>query len=382
MFRNAPLRALAAPTRSRSTGAASQRRGMTRVLLAAAVAAVVMPAAAHAQSQGAFTRTSSSQEGRSVEDWQRGFLQATGIGTSEPKENPVQAEAMALQAARVVAQARLVKLISGVAIRSRSVVEDASLNKQLIESKAKGSIQGAVTVDKSVEWVSGGSYGSGKRFPKAKVTLRVCMQNFAKACQQHGGGGTGLYQQMQPVLEKNKQGGTGGQTQSGSTGTGGQAQSGGTGSSEQMQGDGTGSETDGGASTGSSPNVQAASAESGNLADKAQKATGVILNLRGAFQYTPSLSPKVRDENGNVVYENAKIEKAALFKRGPLQYTTNVQQAKSLKIMGEQPYVVDVQRVTSDGQIVISNADAAVLRAANGQSSVLKKAKVAVAQHG
>ena len=108
----------------------------------------------------------------------------------------------------------------------------------------------------------------------------------------------------------------------------------------------------------------------------------MILNLRGAFQYTPSLSPTVRDENGNVVYENAKVEKAALFKRGPLQYTTNVQQAKSLNMMGKQPYVVDVQRVTSDGQIVISNADAAVLRAANGQSGVLKQAKVAVAQHG
>lgn len=336
-----------------------------------------------AQSSDAFVRTEKTENAEVVENWQQGYLQATGIGTSDPMDNQVQAKAMALQAARVVAQARLVELIEGVTLRSKIVVENAAVGKQLIASEAKGTIEGAVTVDKSVKWVSSNDYGSGEKIPEAKVTLRVCMQNFAKACQQHGGGGAGLYQQMQPIVDKaqaareQRAQNQGGQ-QTGNQQTGSQQ----TGSQQTGTGSGTGATTGSGSATGTSGNVQQASAVTGNLAETAKNASGIVLNLRGAFRYNPGLAPVIQAENGKVVYDKGMISNVAYAKNGPVQYAATVQQAKSIEVTGGSPYVVNVQNVTQDGALVISNEDAAVIRAANGHSDLLKQARIAVAQRG
>lgn len=314
----------------------------TAVTIALLAAAVATPA--RAQATEPFVQSEDAENGQTTENWRQGYLQATGIGTADPGDNPVQAEAMAVQAARVVAQSRLLKLISGVTIRSKNLVKNASLDKQLIATEAQGSLEGAVTVDKQVEWVSGSQYGSSKSYPKATVVMRVCLRNFARACQQHGGGGAGVYQQMQNVLNDQPD--------------------------------------EAGAETADAAGRSARGQISGDLADAAEQATGVILNLRGAFQYTPDLTPVVKDADGKVVYAYDMIDRAAVMKNGPLQYVTDIQEATSLDQLGDHPYVVDVQNVTSDGTIIISNRDAAVLRAANGRSGLLDQAQVAVAQRG
>ena len=313
------------------------------------------PCEVAAQTAQAFVIVQNGENSRSEENWQDGYLQATGIGTEDDLDNPVKAKAMALQAARTIAQARLVELVEGVAVRSRTNVSRATVADQIIATRTEGTVQHAVVVAKSVTWKAVPEAGSTTRYPEAVVTLRVCMQNFAPACREHGGSGPGVTQTLAPPVTLD----------SGASGDG----SGRTAAGEPTM-------------TASDHNTQPVSQTKGEITQAAAQATGVILNLKGTFAYQPSLSPIVQDPDANVVYDNSMIDRAALLKRGPMQYTSNVEQARGIPAVGGQPHVVDVQNVTADGRLVISHRDAAILRAADGRSELLSQARIAVAQHG
>jgi len=291
-----------------------------------------------------------------VENWREGYLQVTAIGTADPRENVVQAEAMALEAARVLAQARLVELVQGVTVRSKALVQNVKLDQKTTATEAKGTLKHAVTVDQTVNWVGGSQYG-GDKFPKAEVTLRLCTHANAPACRQHGSR-AGLTQELRPQ-DGEQQDGEQQAADAPEAGDGDAARAGETGDQPADAG------TDG-----------------QRVADEVLNASGVILRLPAAMSYTPNLSPVVVDRDGAVVYGPEQQTEKAYVEHGPLQYTRGVEHARQLDLLGDRPLVVDVVEVSSDNRLVIANEDAAAIRAAAGQSQVLAEGRVALAPQG
>ncbi len=107
--------------------------------------------------------------------------------------------------------------------------------------------------------------------------------------------------------------------------------------------------------------------------------TGLVVDARG-LRARPAMSPKVLDENGREVYGSAFVSREYAVQQGMSGYAKNVAAARTNQRVTDNPLVVKGLRVEGAGHsdIVISNADASVLRSASENLSFMKKCRVMI----
>lgn len=110
-----------------------------------------------------------------ITDWQAGYVEATGQGTSRYMGNRIQEELMAKQAARTTAQARLLEQVKGVRLTGLSTLGAEAQGDTRAATRIKGTLKGARTVTETVTWHKDDSNRRGE-VVFAEVTLRLCTQ--------------------------------------------------------------------------------------------------------------------------------------------------------------------------------------------------------------
>lgn len=123
-----------------------------------------------AQAEDPFIET--SQLGTT--DWVEGYVEATGQGTSRYMGNRIQEELMAKQAARTVAQARLLEIVKGVRITGLTTIGAQAQGDTRAATRIKGTLRGAKTVDEKATWHKDDTSRRGE-VVMAEVTLRLCV---------------------------------------------------------------------------------------------------------------------------------------------------------------------------------------------------------------
>lgn len=345
------------------------------LLLAGTLAA---PLAAQASCNGKTFCNEAGESGQwsTVEDWQDGYIEVVGVGTAPQRPNPVQMEAMAAEAARVIAYTRMAEAINGVKVTAASEVRDLALSRQIAGTVVQAMLKGVTTVSSDVEWVQQAGQGS---YPKGTVVLRLCFKNGSQHCRKYGNRSPGLYQQLEEQIRVEPV--------------------------KTYQVAAAAAAPPATAQPASAQPVAAAqpaaaqpapqqlakadpkpAAEPAKPAAPVQPAvpatpfTGLILNLDDAYDYVPVLNPEIIDPEGATVYSAYQVEGKALVKYGPMQFANTVGNAKNLDPIGGNPLVISVSRVDAENRIVVSAEDAAKIAAANlGGGDFLKQGRVALA---
>ena len=311
----------------------------TAILLLAATA---LSGAASAQNV-----TIKKENGGALLNWEKGYFEATGRATARPDPNPVKMKLQAIEAAKVVAQARLVEALEGVQLVGGTLVQDAEFGGQKIMTKIKGTLASAVVVDEKAEFMPAPTVPGGQ-VVEGTATVRVCLMNRSPECSKFGGGGPGLYQAMAvtEVAPKPKDPLTVEQAK------------------EQV------------AATPAPATPAAAPAP----AAPPPAPSGLVLSLGGSLDYVPMLAPEVVTTAGKTVYSVSQVEPQAVVAYGPMQYVDSVDRAKSLELIGGNPLVVKVSNVNAANQLVVSPEDGAkIVASATGNPSFLSGARVALA---
>ncbi len=122
-------------------------------------------------------------------DWTKGQVRALGVGVPPPGTTGAQARVMAREAAIVVAERNLLKVIKGVHITSETTVENLMLKNDLIRARVEGVLQGAQVLqekaheDGSYEVVVGiGLFGKEKSVASA-IDLKAQVEAVTKAAE-------------------------------------------------------------------------------------------------------------------------------------------------------------------------------------------------------
>ncbi len=107
--------------------------------------------------------------------------------------------------------------------------------------------------------------------------------------------------------------------------------------------------------------------------------TGLVVDARG-LHARPAMSPKVQDESGQEVYGSAFVSREYAVQQGMSGYAKNVAAARTNQRVTDNPLLVKGLRGEGAGHsdIVISNADASVLRSASENLSFMKKCRVMI----
>ncbi len=117
-------------------------------------------------------------------DWVEGYIEATGQGTSRYMSNRVQEELMAKQAARTVAQARLLEIIKGVRLTGLTTLSAHAQTDTHAATRIKGTLRGARVLNEKATWQKDKSSRRGE-VVMAEVTLRLCVSPTCKETRQN-----------------------------------------------------------------------------------------------------------------------------------------------------------------------------------------------------
>ncbi len=136
------------------------------------------------------------------------------------------------------------------------------------------------------------------------------------------------------------------------------------------------------------PMDSATSAVQGFLFSSGDKAkgkvfTGLIVDARSISAF-PALAPKILDEDGKEVYGAAFVSREFAVDKGMCGYSANMDTAEQDSRVAGNPLTVKGIRTAGDGQsdIVISNADADLVRSASQNLSLLKQCRVMIVLKG
>jgi len=110
-----------------------------------------------------------------------------------------------------------------------------------------------------------------------------------------------------------------------------------------------------------------------------QAFTGLIVDARG-LGIRPAMAPKILNEDGKEVYGSAWINRDWAVREGMAGYLKDPQQAQQNPRVTDKPLLVKAIRASGDARVdmVISNADAAMLQGAAQNLSFLEKCKVII----
>ena len=107
--------------------------------------------------------------------------------------------------------------------------------------------------------------------------------------------------------------------------------------------------------------------------------TGLLIDARGT-EISPALSPKVLNQDGDVIYGFADVDRQFSLEQGMMGYLKDPQAARSNERIKDRPF--EIKALHSSGKnnadLVISNADGVRLRQMNREQSFLREARVMV----
>jgi hypothetical protein len=119
----------------------------------------------------------------------------------------------------------------------------------------------------------------------------------------------------------------------------------------------------------------------GSLAPAApgQLYTGLIVDARG-LGVRPAMAPKILNEDGKEVYGSAWISRDYAVREGMVGYLKDPVQAQTNPRVTDKPLMVKALKVAGDARVdmVITNADAAMLHNASENLSMLQKCRVII----
>ena len=110
-----------------------------------------------------------------------------------------------------------------------------------------------------------------------------------------------------------------------------------------------------------------------------QTFTGLIVDARG-LGIRPAMAPKVLNEDGKEVYGSAWINRDWAVREGMAGYLKDPLQAQQNPRVTDKPLLVKAVKASGDARVdvVISNADAAMIHGAAQNLSFLEKCKVII----
>jgi hypothetical protein len=107
--------------------------------------------------------------------------------------------------------------------------------------------------------------------------------------------------------------------------------------------------------------------------------TGLIVDARG-LGVKPAMAPKILNEDGKEVYGSAWINRDYAVREGMVGYLKDPVQAQMNPRVADKPLMVKALKVAGDARVdmVITNADAAMLHNAAENLSMLQKCRVII----
>ena len=107
--------------------------------------------------------------------------------------------------------------------------------------------------------------------------------------------------------------------------------------------------------------------------------TGLIVDARG-LGVRPAMAPKVLNEDGKEVYGSAWINRDYAVREGMVGYLKDPVQAQPNPRVTDKPLMVKAVKASGDARVdmVITNADAAMLHSASQNLSMLEKCRVII----
>ncbi|MFP4474135.1 MAG: LPP20 family lipoprotein [Desulfatibacillaceae bacterium] len=258
-------------------------------------------------------------------NWSEGWLEAVGIGVPPERHyGKPQARPMALRAARLDAYRNLLEVTNGVRITSETTVRDFATESDVIRSQVEGMVKGAQVVNR--EYMSDGT---------VEVTIRMSL---------HGGfAQLVLPREVKQVPEVRQV------------------------------------EPEQPASPAPAPVPTERSPGSPPAHDGGRSYTGLVVDTRG-LSARPAMAPRILDEDGREVYGSAYVSREYAVQQGMSGYSKELSAAQTNPRVTNNPATVKALRTEGPGNadLVVSNADARMIRGASENLSFLKKCRVMI----
>ena len=251
-------------------------------------------------------------------DWANGVFYAVGFGVPNTKfKSAAQRNYSALVAAEQVAMRNLLRLVETTQLDSETTVQDGMLESDRIRTKIKGQIRQVQMVG-APRYMSDGS---------VNVTMKMQMREVIKVLAED------------PRIKAFS-------------------------APHEIQApQALGSTSTAGSSTSTASGVF----------------TGLLIDARGT-EISPALSPKVLNEDGDVIYGFADVDRQFSLEQGMMGYLKDPQAARTNERIKDRPF--EIKALHSSGKnnadLVISNADGVRLRQMNREQSFLREARVMV----
>ncbi len=274
-------------------------------------------------------------------NWSEGYIEAVGIGA--PPERYIgkpQARPMALRAAQVDAYRNLLEVTKGVRIDSQTLVKDFTVESDVIKAQVEGLVKGAKVFNR--EYMSDGTVEVTLRMPLAGGFSKVMAPKVLEQKQEVPI--TPPAPQVTPPVE-----------------------------------------TPVAPPVTPTPQVEVPPTPTPQVTQPAAPPapsvvyTGMVVDARG-IQARPAMSPRILDENGKEVYGSMNVDREYAIQQGMTGYARDLTAAQSNQRVTNNP--VSVKGIKTEGagrsDIVISNADAEMIRSAADNLSFLKKCRVMV----
>lgn len=266
-------------------------------------------------------------------DWSKRYIFAVGVGAPIPNAtSKAQAYATAQTAAINDARRKLLEIIKGVHLTSKTTIQNQVVSSDKIRTRLEGTLRMAQPI------------GSPRTFPDGRVEVRMAApldqmipQDIAYPKQDFG---TQKWestpQHVAPPKAYNE----------------------------------PGIDFPSGLGNKSVPSSSSMSAASNNPVF-----TGLIIDTRGQH-LSPALSPKVYDETGKEVYGTAYTERKWAIKLGVVGYAKTLEQARRNDRVQGNPLTIKALRKKSQTDIILSNHDAQYLRSIANHLSFLRECRV------
>ncbi len=251
-------------------------------------------------------------------DWANGVFYAVGFGVPNTKfKSAAQRNYSALVAAEQVAMRNLLRLVETTHLDSETTVQDGMLESDRIRTKIKGQIRQVQMVG-APRYMSDGS---------VNVTMKMQMREVIKVLAED------------PRIKAFS-------------------------APHEIQApQALGSTSTAGSSTSTASGVF----------------TGLLIDARGT-EISPALSPKVLNQDGDVIYGFADVDRQFSLEQGMMGYLKDPQAARTNERIKGRPF--EIKALHSSGKnnadLVISNADGVRLRQMNREQSFLREARVMV----
>lgn len=289
--------------------------------------------------------------GQGAVNWSAGYIEAVGIGApSQQQAGSPQARPMALRAARVDAMRNLLEITKGVQIDSATTVKDYTVESDVINTRVEGLIRGAQVLKQ--EYMSDGTVEVTMRMPLfgelSKILMPVAIDKQKDAPAPAPAQETpAAPAPAAPVAE---------------------------------------TPAPAPAAPAPAPAAPATPAEPAPAAPAPAAPpaappayTGLVIDARG-IGARPAMSPRVFDEDGKELYGSAQVEREYAISQGMSGYARDLTAAQANARVTAHPVTVKGTKVSGAGRadIIISNADAQLIRAAAENASFMKKCRVMI----